>query len=452
MNEIENEVLKKVTPSASDRKSLEKVIKELKEILVEEIEKRNLPVKIELVGSTAKDTYLKTNLDIDYFLLFPTKFDKIDISKNTLSIGKKILSDTEESYAEHPYLRGYYKNYFVEIVPSYKIEKASQKLSAVDRTPLHTKYILENLSEKQKPAVLLLKQFLRGIGCYGAEAEIEGFSGYLCEILVLKYGTFNNIIKNAKNWKFGEKLSLTKDIIPKFDTALSFIDPVDRKRNVASALSVEKFNLFIKACDAYLKKPNIKFFFPVKIKPWSIEKIKIELFKHKSQFIGIKFDKPEIINENLYPQMRKAVKAIWKNCIKNDFTIFDVTFHIDDKKNFVYIIIETKEGPLTNIVEHTGPPIKLKKNVDEFKNKWKDDKRLIKGPYEKKGRIFVEIEREFIDIKKFLTSKIKEFSLGKDIGIIINKKYSFVNLNKLLNEDLKIFWTEYLDNKMSWER
>ena len=452
MNEIEKEVLKKVTPSTSDRKILEKIIKELKEILLKEIEKRNLPVKIELVGSTAKDTYLKTNLDIDYFLLFPTKFDKIDISKNTLSIGKKILSDTEESYAEHPYLRGYYKNYFVEIVPSYKIEKASQKLSAVDRTPLHTKYILENLSEKQKPEVLLLKQFLRGIGCYGAEAEIEGFSGYLCEILVLKYGTFNNIIKNAKNWKFGKKLSLTKDIIPKFDTALIFIDPVDRKRNVASALSVEKFNLFIKACDAYLNKPNIKFFFPVKIKPWSIEKIKKELYKHKSQFIGIKLDKPEIINENLYPQMRKAVKAIWKNCIKNDFTIFDVTFHIDDKKNFVYIIIKTKEETLTNIVEHMGPPIKLKKNVDEFKNKWEDDKRLIKGPYEKKGRIFVEIEREFIDIKKFLISKIKEFSLGKDIGIIINKKYSFVNLNKLLNEDLKIFWTEYLDNKMSWER
>jgi len=452
MNEIEKEVLKKVTPSTSDRKSLDKIIKELKEILQKEIEKRNLPVKIELVGSTAKNTYLKTNLDIDYFLLFPTKFDKIDISKNTLSIGKKILSDTEESYAEHPYLRGYYKNYFVEIVPSYKIEKASQKLSAVDRTPLHTKYILENLSEKQKPEVLLFKQFLRGIGCYGAEAEIEGFSGYLCEILVLKYTTFYSIIKNAKNWKFGEKLSLTKVIIPKFDTPLTFIDPVDKKRNVASALSDEKFNLFIKACCAYLKKPNIKFFFPVEIKPWSLEKIKKEIDKQKSQFIGVKFDKPEIINENLYPQMRKAVKAIRKNCKKNNFTIIDVTFFIDDEKNFVYIIIKTKEETLSDIVEHMGPPINLKKNVDEFENKWKDDKRLIKGPYEKNGRIYIEIKREFVDIKKFLTSKIKEFSLGKDIDIMINKKHSLVKLNKLLNEDLKIFWTEYFDNKMSWER
>lgn len=452
MNEIEKEVLKKVTPNTSDRKILEKIIKELKEILEKEIEKRKLPVKIELVGSTAKDTYLKTNLDIDYFLLFPTKFDKSDISKYALLIGKKILSDTEESYAEHPYIRGYYKNYFVEIVPSYKIERASQKLSAVDRTPLHTKYILENLSEKQKSDVLLFKQFLRGIGCYGAEAEIEGFSGYLCEILVLKYATFINIIKNAKNWKFGEKLSLTKDIIPNFDTPLIFIDPVDKKRNVASALSIEKINLFIKACNAYLKNKNIKFFFPAKIKPWSVEKIKNELFKHKSQYIGIKIVKPEIINENLYPQMRKAVKAIWKNCKKNDFTIIDITFFIDDEKNFVYIIIKTKEETLSEIVEHMGPPIKLKKNIDEFKNKWKNDERLLRGPYEKNGRIYVEIKREYIDIKSFLASKIKEFSLGKDIDMIINKKYSLVNLNELLKEDLKILWTEYLDNKMSWER
>jgi tRNA nucleotidyltransferase (CCA-adding enzyme) len=259
MNDIEIKVLKKITPSTDDRKKLEKIIVELKEKLKLEIKKRDLPVIIKLVGSTAKDTYLKNNLDIDYFLLYPTKFDKKDIAKNTLSIGEEILTDTEESYAEHPYLRGYFKNYFVELVPSYKIEKASQKLSAVDRTPLHTKYILENLSEKQKPEVLLFKQFLRGIGCYGAETEIEGFSGYLCEILVLKFGTFEEILKNAQNWKKGEKLSLTRGKIQSFETPLTFIDPVDEERNVASALSQRKFDFFTIACKEYLKNPTFKF-------------------------------------------------------------------------------------------------------------------------------------------------------------------------------------------------
>ena len=209
-NKIEKQVLERVTPSSYDRKKLEKIIQEIKEKLEQEISDRELPVSIELVGSTAKDTYLKDNLDIDFFLSFPTKFPKDDIAKNALSIGRKFLKDTEESYAEHPYLRGYYKDYHVEIVPCYKIEKASQKLSAVDRTPLHTKYIKENLPDSQKPEVRLFKQFLRGIGCYGAEAEIEGFSGYLCEILILKHASFRKLIESAQNWKTGEKLTLSK--------------------------------------------------------------------------------------------------------------------------------------------------------------------------------------------------------------------------------------------------
>ena len=93
------------------------------------------------------------------------------------------------------------KDIQLRLYPCYKIEDASQKLSAVDRTPLHTKYVKENLKENQKSDVRLFKQFLRGISCYGAEAEIEGFSGYLCEILVIKYKNFKGLIENASKWK-----------------------------------------------------------------------------------------------------------------------------------------------------------------------------------------------------------------------------------------------------------
>ena len=256
-NKIEKQVLEKITPPSEYKIKLDKIIKELKEKIQKEITERKLPVSIELVGSTAKDTYIKDNLDVDFFLLFPTSFSKENIAKNSLSIGRKLLEKTEESYAEHPYIRGYFKNYKTEIVPCYRIEKASQKLSAVDRTPLHTEYVKEHLQESQKQEIRLFKQFLRGIGCYGAEAEIEGFSGYLCEILILKYGTFEELINNAQHWKRGEKLALSKGDYPSFDTPLTFIDPVDKNRNVTSALSEEKYNLFIKASKEYTKKPSV---------------------------------------------------------------------------------------------------------------------------------------------------------------------------------------------------
>ena len=383
MNEIEKQVLEKITPSLEYKKNIKKITQKINKKLEIERKKRKLPVNIELVGSIAKDTYLKNDLDIDFFIKFPTKYSKEEIGKNALSIGRTILKNTEESYADHPYIRGFYKKFKVEVVPCYKIEKASQKLSAVDRTPLHTKYIKKYLPHSQKPQVRLFKQFLKGIGCYGAEAEIEGFSGYLSEILVLKYGSFKKLIGNAQKWKSGVKLTLKKRDYQSFETPLTFIDPVDTNRNVASAVSKEKFDLFIKACREYVKKPSINFFFPKKIKPWSLDKIKREIKKQKCQYVSIKFKKPNIISENLYPQVRKAVRSIQEICRRYDFTVFDSKFYINKE---IYIIIKTKIKPLSKTMKHAGPPTKLKENIDDFIKKWKDDPRVIKEPYEINGR------------------------------------------------------------------
>jgi len=138
---------------------------------------------------------------------------------------------------------------------------------------LHTQYIKKHLANDQKKEVLLFKQFLRGIGCYGAEAEIEGFSGYLCEILIIKYKSFQLLIEHAKNWKYGHKISLIDISSPDFETPLVFIDPVDSERNVSSAISEKKFDFFIKACCEYIKQPRMTFFFPKRIIPWDLNKI-----------------------------------------------------------------------------------------------------------------------------------------------------------------------------------
>ena len=450
MNKIEKQVIDRIAPSKEYKKEINTIVKELNKRIEKEIINRNLPADIELVGSIAKDTYIKDNLDIDFFIKFPTKYKKEKIGESALSIGKSILKDTEESFAEHPYIRGYYKKNKVEIVPCYKIENASQKLSAVDRTPLHTKYVKENLPKKNKPEVLLFKQFLRGIGCYGAEAEVEGFSGYLCEILIIKYGTFDNLIKNAKNWNIGEEIALSDNNFPSFNTPLTFIDPVDTERNVASAISLEKFNYFKKACKEYIKKPLITFFFPKKIVPWSLEKIKKKLENKKFKYLGIKLEKPDIIPENLYPQIRKATRSICETSKRYNFTIFDSSFYVDDHN--IYIIIKTINEPLSKTFVHLGPPLKLKKHTNEFLNKWKNDPRVTKKPFEKNNRFYVEIKRDFIELKEFLEYEIKNLSMGKHLDRIVKKKFTMLELDELLKENLREFWTEYLDGKMSWER
>ncbi len=450
MNEIEKQVLKKITPTKKYREKVIEVVEEIRIILKNEIKKRNLPVTIQLVGSIAKDTYLQDNMDIDFFICFPTNFNKDEIARHALSIGRSFLTDTEESYAEHPYLRGYYKDFYTEIVPCYKIEDADQKLSAVDRTPLHTKYVIDNISQSQKQEVRLFKQFLKGINCYGAEAQIQGFSGYLCEIIILNYKTFENTIKKVSRWEKPTKLSLTKKDFLDFDTPLIFIDPVDSNRNVASVVTEKNFDLFVKACREYNKNPRYTFFFPSPIKPWSLEKIEETIKKQDCKYLGIKFEKPGIIDENLYPQIRKTARSVFENLKRNDFKVYDTTYFVDNK--YIYIIIKIHKESLSNTMIHMGPPVIKKENGEEFLKKWINNDLVIKKPYQKNDRWYVDIKRRYIDAKEFLEEEFKKLSLGRHIDKVVYKKYIVLEIDNLLSENLKFFWTNYLDDKMSWER
>jgi tRNA nucleotidyltransferase (CCA-adding enzyme) len=446
--QIEIIVAKKITPTTEEKKQIQDIIKSLKKQVMSEIKKTKIPITIELAGSIAKDTFIRISVDIDLFLLFPPTVPRKVLEKEGLFIGRAILEQQEECFAEHPYVRGMFKGYKTELVPCYKIETASQKLSAVDRTPLHTQYIKAHLKESQKKDVRLFKQFLKGIGCYGAEAEIEGFSGYLCEIMVLKYGTFQQLIEQVQQWKYGMKLAIEEGVYPDFSNPLSFIDPVDSERNVASAVSNEKFNLLIQACQEYKKNPRLTFFFPNALQPWSVQEIKKEI--RTKDYIGVRFPKPEIIPENLYPQIRKAVRVIRELCEQYGFTVVNATFAVE-KKN-VYIILQPKARIISKTVLHTGPPVALKKNADEFLKKWLGNPRTIKKPYEENKRLYVEIEREFTDIRQLLEDQVRRLSLGKNIDLDILKDLTVVDIDDLLIEDLRLFWTSYLDQRMSWER
>jgi len=451
-NIIERQVLKKITPAKKDRMKLEKTISVLSKKVNENLIVHQQKASIELVGSTAKDTYLKDNLDIDLFIIYPPIEPEEKIAQKTLQIGRNILNDTEECYAEHPYIRGNFLGFKVELVPCYQITDASEKISAVDRTPLHTKYVKQHLEEKQKQDVRLLKQFLTGIGCYGAEAEIQGFSGYLCELLIIKFDSFHNLLGHVKKWKKGIKITLTDHPIPDFEDPLVFIDPVDKERNVAAAVVLQTFQRFITASNDYLHQPKKTFFFPKQTKPWSLDQIKKTLKKQEATYIGIKFEKPKIIKENLYPQIRKTCTAIKKQSTEEEFSIYDIRFYIDNTSNLIYIIVKTSEKPLSETFTHRGPPLKLKGNTKEFIEKWKDNPATVKPPVQQNGRTFVTVKREYRYLKKYLQDNLPLFSLGKHLDTIVANKYEILSLNELIKPELQMFWTSYLDDKKRWER
>jgi len=160
---INQSVLSKITPSDDYKKKVDTTLQKIKKKIKDEIQKRNIPATIELVGSIAKDTYLRDNLDMDIFLVFPRTVEKKIIAQETLSLGKTILLETEECYAEHPYIRGIYEGFKVELVPCYHIINAADRITAVDRTPLHTQYVISHLKENQKQEVGFSNNFFMAL-------------------------------------------------------------------------------------------------------------------------------------------------------------------------------------------------------------------------------------------------------------------------------------------------
>jgi len=140
-------------------------------------------------GSFAKGTWLKGDADIDIFIKIDPSVNDEEFEK----IGKKVGLESLKSYkaylrySDHPYVEAFVKRIRVNVVPCYNVEKGKWK-SAADRSPFHTQYINNNLDEEKRKQVRLLKKFLKSVGVYGAEIATSGFSGYVAEILILKYG------------------------------------------------------------------------------------------------------------------------------------------------------------------------------------------------------------------------------------------------------------------------
>lgn len=437
---LQDTILKKILPTSSDSLKIKSAADELKSKCADTIKKLKINAEPILVGSVAKGTYLKKP-DIDIFIMFPKDTKRDVLEKYGLKIGETVLKG-ERKYAEHPYTTGVYKGYEVDIVPCYKIANAKEKMSAVDRTPFHTKYIIENLKKEQKNDVRLLKQFMKGVGVYGAEASVQGFSGYLSELLILKYRNFNSLIKEGGNWK---RRTIIGKNAERFDEPMVFVDPVDENRNVASALSDEKLSLFIHACREYNKNPGIEFFFPKKIKPLSKKQLLKMMNERKTGFTALVFDKPDIIDDNLYPQLRKCEKSIHSLCTENDFKIIDSGFYIGDE---VFMVFEFESLKLSNMKKHYGPMIFMP-DAKNFMEKW--EKNVFTKPYIEKNRWVVNIKRKYPDVSDLINKKIIGLSIGKDVLKCVHKNFRVFEGKNMVTKKYLLYLTMFMDKKFRWE-
>lgn len=439
MQKLLNSVIKKIKPDKNLRTKLLKI----KEVVFENL-KKVLPKDVEIAqcGSVAKDTYLKDKLDLDVFLLFDSKYSTKDIKKLGLEYAKKAFGGfkTKLAYAQHPYLQVFIDGIKIDIVPSSKILNYQKLKTQVDRSQLHTKYVLEKLKPSQNDEVRLLKKFTDTLGVYGSSSKIEGFSGYLCELLILKYGSFLNLLEAAaKEWKKETVIDLenyyTKEEALKVFAPATFIviDPTDKKRNVAAVVSRTSFSRFVYAARKFLLKPSIYFFFPKENK-LSINDLKNKILQRKSFCFVIMFENPDLVEDVLWPQLRKSTLELTNLLEKEEYRIIGYYFYADEKN--CLIMFELMEGHLPHIKHLIGPEIFDQKNIDGFIKKHKNALNIHLEHY----RIVAIEKRKYasaIELIKAILKKPSSIGIPKGISKSIKNAriYSLDDLDFLLKQE-----------------
>ena len=401
MKQILDEVLQKIQPD----KNYEKEIFEKLNGIIKKINQGQKDIKAILGGSGAKGTWLRT-FDADIFVLFNyNKFkDKSDRLSDILEkILKKKFKNISRLHGSRDYFQIKQGSFTFEIVPILRIQKAEQAKNITDVSPLHSKWVLKH--KKLINEMKLTKQFCQAQNVYGAESYIMGFSGYVCEILTAYYGSFLNSIKNAAKWQDKivvdvQKFYKGKDVFKLVNTSklispLIVIDPVQKDRNAAAALSVEKFEAFKKAAKEFLKKPSKEFFakkdlslyFPKeKSRDKQLTIIKINPLSGKTDVVGSKLLKIcEFFNEKLRKHGFRIKKTCWEWDKKNDAILY---FSFDNK-------------PLPKTVEVEGPPLRITQHADNFR-------KSHKKTFVRNKKIYALEQRKFTKPIGLLRNLVKE--------------------------------------------
>jgi len=404
---IEKEVLSKVKPSRNKNREIKTIVDAITMVIEEYIKKNNIDAEITIEGSYAKGTWLADELDVDLFILAKPELCKKITQREFVEELETYFRErsyrVKREYAQHPYLAVIHRNISIDIVPGCKVESPKNIQTAVDRTPFHRKYVLARLSEEQKDEVRLLKSFMKGINVYGAEVGVKGFSGYLAELLIVRYKCFRNVLEAASRWippvvidienHYEEK----KKLIEKYpQQPLIVVDPVDPSRNAAAAVSLKSLATFIFAAQKYLEKPSIKYFHIQRIEKEEKKKIEVPCL-----IICLKPDS-EISRDNLWGTIQRIARTLAKTLKNYDAKVVNYATYCPENAKRGWIILEFESTKLPPYREYRGPPVWMKEHAKKFLKKHLEYKDTVKLWINEEGRLAALVKQRITNIEKII--------------------------------------------------
>jgi tRNA nucleotidyltransferase (CCA-adding enzyme) len=412
---------KKILEAVKSSFAKDKGSRKKAEIFIKKIDlllkKNNIKAKTVLGGSFAKGTHLPEDFDVDIFIRFDLKYKDKDISILLESAIKPLKPKKVHGSRDYFQLE---KDLSYELVPVLNIKRPEEAKNITDMSPLHAEWVKKNLKTEKKDEIRLAKLFCKSIGVYGAESYIRGISGHVLDILIVKYGSFLELLKAATGWKEKTIIDLNnfyKGNIrsmnrSKKDSPIIVVDPISPERNAAAALGKEKFLLFKKKARAFLENPSENFF-----KKDKITQKKLEEKKENNKLLIYNIVPLEGKDDVIGSKLLKAFTYIKNKFENNSFTLKSSGWQWDKKKKKAIFWFFSEYEMLEKSFLRVGPPLDQKYHVELFKSKHKNT-------IEKEGRIFADVKRNYRKIERLAEDLLNSNTITervKDIELIYIK-------------------------------
>lgn len=416
---LRERILARIVPDISERERLEEFRARAERELTQRLRESGLKAVAEVHGSAARGTWIAGERDIDVFIVLNSGYDR-DVLPRALNVAKAYVGEGwVEAYVEHPYIRARVDGFDVDFVPCFSVEPATGLISATDRTPLHTGFVTDNLPPEGRDEVRLLKRFMKGVGVYGAEVKVGGFSGYLCELLVIRHGSFEAVLEAAEGWTRGEAMDVigssdTAELRKRFGEPLIVLDPVDAARNVASAVSKTSFWTFVAAARTFLREPKEVFFYPGE-ESVDISGLLDTIRERGSRLLFIVVEDGEVeVPDVLWGQLYRTVRVIARQLVEAGFHLMRSAAWSDEASRHV-LVFELEAAVLSPTVSRKGPPVGMADDGERFLRAHIGADNTVSGPWIDGDRWWIEKLRPERDACGLLESLLADG--GREIGV-----------------------------------
>ncbi len=350
-------------------------------------------------GSFAKGTFINGSHDIDVFVRFTGSMTDEQMSKAI----KKALPKATTLHGSRDYFQLKRAGYVFELVPVLAIDDWHQAKNSMDMSVFHVSYVMHHLTPTQKDDARLAKQFTKAHGIYGAESYIRGFSGYVLELLVSVYGSFEKLLRASTGWHApvfidpAKHYASKEEALKKLNEAktlspIILVDPVQPDRNAAAALSHDSFEKFKHAASKFVQKPN-KSFFDAAI---STQKIKSQYKGKQVLLVQPKTPrgKQDVVGCKVLAKHETAVRLLKEH----EFPLIAADWRFGTPKSLAWYVLTETTLPKDAI--QRGPPGTMPEAVQAFRKRHKQ-------AYEANGRWYARIRRKYTKAQQILKTAYK---------------------------------------------